>query len=35
MEQFITGKTADAKEALAEAVNKSNDTLDEYNSTQE
>jgi sn-glycerol 3-phosphate transport system substrate-binding protein len=35
MEQFITGKTADAKAALTDAVNKSNDTLDEYNSTQE
>jgi hypothetical protein len=35
MEQFITGKTADAKAALDDAANKSNDTLDEYNSTQE
>lgn len=35
MEQFITGKVADAKAALDDAVNKSNDTLDEYNSTQE
>jgi len=34
MEQFITGKM-DAKAALDDAANKSNDTLDEYNSTQE
>jgi sn-glycerol 3-phosphate transport system substrate-binding protein len=35
MEQFITGKVADAKTALSDAANKSNDTLDEYNSTQQ
>lgn len=35
MEQFITGNVADAKTALDDAVNKSNDTLDEYNSTQQ
>jgi hypothetical protein len=35
MEQFITGKVPDAKTALDDAANKANDTLDEYNSTQE
>jgi sn-glycerol 3-phosphate transport system substrate-binding protein len=35
MEEFITGKVPDAKTALDDAANKSNDTLEEYNSTQE
>jgi sn-glycerol 3-phosphate transport system substrate-binding protein len=35
MEQFMTGKVATAKEALDDAANKSNDALDEYNSTQQ
>jgi sn-glycerol 3-phosphate transport system substrate-binding protein len=35
MEQFITGKVADAKTALDDAANKANDALEEYNSTQE
>ncbi|MBA3945991.1 MAG: extracellular solute-binding protein [Herpetosiphonaceae bacterium] len=34
MEQFMTGKVADAKAALNDAASKSNDALDEYNSTQ-
>jgi sn-glycerol 3-phosphate transport system substrate-binding protein len=35
MEQFMSGSVADAKAALDDAANKSNDALDEYNSTQE
>ena len=35
MEQFLNGSVADAKAALDDAANKSNDTLDEYNSTQQ
>ena len=35
MEQFISGKVPDAKTALDDAASKSNDTLDEYNSTQQ
>ncbi|HET9221874.1 MAG TPA: ABC transporter substrate-binding protein, partial [Roseiflexaceae bacterium] len=35
MEQFMTGAVPDAKTALDDAANKSNDALDEYNSTQE
>jgi len=34
MEQFMTGAVPDAKTALDDAANKSNDALDEYNSTQ-
>ncbi len=33
MEQFLTGKIATAKDALNQAASKSNDALDEYNST--
>ena len=33
MEQFMTGKASNAKSALDDAARKSNDTLDEYNST--
>lgn len=33
MEQFFTGKVATAKDALNQAASKSNDALDEYNST--
>jgi sn-glycerol 3-phosphate transport system substrate-binding protein len=35
MEQFMSGSVADAKAALDDAANKSNDALEEYNSTQE
>jgi len=35
MEQFMTGKFADATAALDDAASRSNDALDEYNSTQE
>ena len=35
MEQFMSGAMPDAKAALDDAVNKSNDALEEYNSTQE
>jgi sn-glycerol 3-phosphate transport system substrate-binding protein len=35
MEQFMSGAVADAKAALDDAANKSNDALEEYNSTQE
>jgi sn-glycerol 3-phosphate transport system substrate-binding protein len=35
MEQFLSGSVADAKAALDDAANKSNDALDEYNSTQQ
>jgi sn-glycerol 3-phosphate transport system substrate-binding protein len=35
MEQYLSGGAADAKAALDDAANKSNDTLDEYNSTQQ
>jgi sn-glycerol 3-phosphate transport system substrate-binding protein len=35
MEQFMTGAVTDAKTALEDAANKSNDALDEYNSTQQ
>lgn len=35
MEQYLSGTVADAKAALDDAANKSNDTLDEYNSTQQ
>ncbi len=34
MEEFISGKVPDAKTALDDAANKSNDALEEYNSTQ-
>lgn len=35
MEQFMNGQVADAKAALDDAANKSNDALEEYNSTQQ
>jgi sn-glycerol 3-phosphate transport system substrate-binding protein len=35
MEQFMTGKVATAKEALDDAASKANETLTEYNSTQQ
>lgn len=35
MEQFMSGAVDSAKAALDDAANKSNDTLEEYNSTQE
>ena len=35
MEEFMSGTAADAKAALDDAANKSNDNLEEYNSTQE
>jgi hypothetical protein len=34
MEQYMSGSVTDAKAALDDAANKSNDTLEEYNSTQ-
>lgn len=35
MEQFMSGSVTDAKAALDDAASKSNDTLNEYNSTQQ